>query len=150
MNLKPSAKSKQDANHIVNASLDEAGLIFNKIAAFNQKKLPYTQKNPFDFKNYVIKENNLIIAGINACLYQWGIAHVDVLFVEEHYRGKGLGSKLLKHVEQEVLTAGATIIYLDTLDFQAKDFYLKLGYEVFGVLENCPKGHSRYFLSKLL
>ncbi|PPE03578.1 hypothetical protein HCUR_00960 [Holospora curviuscula] len=25
-----------------------------------------------------------------------------------------------------------------TFDFQVKDFYLKQGYEIFGVLEDCP------------
>lgn len=42
------------------------------------------------------------------------------------------------------------MVHLDTFDFQAKDFYLKLGYQVFGVLDNCPQDHSRYFMSKIL
>jgi len=32
----------------------------------------------------------------------------------------------------------------------SKDFYLKHGYEIFGVLDNCPKGHKRYYLKKTL
>ena len=42
------------------------------------------------------------------------------------------------------------LIHLDTFDFQAKDFYLKHGYEVFGVLDDCPKGHKRYYMKKVL
>lgn len=30
-----------------------------------------------------------------------------------------------------------------------KDFYIKHGYEVFGVLDDCPKGHKRYFFNKI-
>jgi hypothetical protein len=30
------------------------------------------------------------------------------------------------------------------MDFQAKDFYKKNGYEVFGELDNVPDGHKRY------
>jgi len=40
---------------------------------------------------------------------------------------------------------------LDTYDFQALAFYQKNGYEVFGILENCPApGHIRYSLKKSL
>jgi hypothetical protein len=37
---------------------------------------------------------------------------------------------------------------LTTFDYQAKDFYMKQGYEIFGVLENCPPNHNLYFLRK--
>ncbi|WP_423236642.1 hypothetical protein [Clostridium chromiireducens] len=33
---------------------------------------------------------------------------------------------------------------------QAKDFYLKNGYEVFGELDNVPLGHKRYYMKKIL
>jgi len=45
---------------------------------------------------------------------------------------------------------GATLAHLDTFDFQAKDFYIKNSYKIFGVLENCPAGHKRYYFSKSL
>jgi len=45
---------------------------------------------------------------------------------------------------------GCRISHLDTFDFQAKGFYEKLGYTVFGVLEDCPEGHNRYYMSKKL
>lgn len=37
------------------------------------------------------------------------------------------------------------LAHLDTFDFQANNFYLKLEYEVFGELENYPPGHKRYY-----
>lgn len=39
-------------------------------------------------------------------------------------------------------------IILDTFDFQAKNFYIKQGYEIFGILDNCPEGHKRYYMKK--
>ena len=74
--------------------------------------------------------------------------YVDVLVVDQKYHKKGLGSKLLSHVEDEAKKFGATLAHLDSFDFQAKDFYLKHGYEVFGVLEDYPKGHKRYYMKK--
>ncbi|WP_202127900.1 hypothetical protein [Clostridium sp. C2-6-12] len=41
------------------------------------------------------------------------------------------------------------LLHLDTFDFQAKDFYLKHGYEVFGVLDDCPMEHKRYYMKRL-
>ena len=61
-----------------------------------------------------------------------------------------MGSLLLERVEKEAQAMGVSLSHLDTFDFQAKDFYLKHGYEIFGVLENCPPGHNRFYLKKSL
>lgn len=133
---------------IILATEKEAKLTDDNIVAFNRSKIIAIQDPPI-MKNYVIKDNGKIIAGINAFVY-WGMLYVDVLFVEEEYRGQDLGSQLLNKVELEAKAIGATLVHLDTFDFQAKDFYLKAGYKVFGILNDCPKGHQRYYLSKKL
>jgi len=74
---------------------------------------------------------------------------VDVVFVDDNHRSKGLGSSLLQKVETEAKAMVATVSNLNSFDFQAKDFYFKQGYEIFGVLDN-PKGHTLYFLKKNL
>ena len=136
--------------NITSATPSEAEFIDNKIVEFNNMQVPFTQDPTPVCKNYVIKENDQIISGINTWLYHWGILYIDVLFVEEAYRGKNLGSLLLKHVEDEARSLGASLSHLDTFDFQAKDFYLKQGYEVFGILEDCPPQHKRFYLKKVL
>ena len=75
---------------------------------------------------------------------------IGALFVDERYRGKGIGSALLKQVEEEARRMGAGVARLDTFEFQALNFYLKHGYEIWGILEDCPKGHKRYYLKKSL
>lgn len=75
---------------------------------------------------------------------------VSVIFVDEDYRDQGLGSILLNKVESEAKTLGVKLSHLDTFDFQAKEFYEKHGYEVFGTLDDCPEGHKRYYMRKLL
>ena len=76
--------------------------------------------------------------------------YVDVLFVDESYRHKGLGSALLTRVENEAKAMGTALSNLTSFDFQARDFYTKQGYEIFGILEDSPKGHTLYFLKKRL
>lgn len=91
-----------------------------------------------------------IIAGCVAVRTVWGTAEVSILWVDEAMRGQGLGSRVLGAVESEVKERGCTVISLDTFDWQAKEFYEKMGYSVFGELKDCPKGHSRYYMSKSL
>ncbi|MDP3559345.1 MAG: GNAT family N-acetyltransferase [Legionellaceae bacterium] len=136
--------------NIIAATARESEFIDQKIDQFNSGQVPFTQNPTYIYKNYVIKESSKIIAGINTFVYGWKILYIGVLFVEEQYRNQHLGSQLLQHAENEALTLGCSLSHLDTFDFQAKDFYLKQGYELFGVLENCPPHHNRYYLKKIL
>ncbi|HAT2009127.1 GNAT family N-acetyltransferase [Legionella pneumophila serogroup 1] len=135
---------------IFEATAKESEYIRDEIVRFNIQQVPLTQKEILFHKNYVIKEDNVIIAGITAKIYMWGILFIDILFIAESHRKKQLGTYLLNKVEDEARKVGATLAHLDTFDFQAKDFYLKHGYEVFGVLDNCPSGHQRFYLKKAL
>jgi GNAT superfamily N-acetyltransferase len=101
--------------------------------------------------NYYIKDNNEIIAGINSCFYFEEVLCVNVLFVKDEYRGRGIGSLLLSKVEETAKKIGAKLSHLHTFDFNnAKEFYLQHGYEIFGVLEDCPTGYKHYYFKKTL
>ena len=95
------------------------------------------------------KDGN-IIAGCVAYIYQWGCIYVDDLWVDERYRRQELGSNLLRTVEEIGKSRGCYLSYLDTGDFQAKPFYLKHGYTVFGVVKDHPVGHQDYVMFKRL
>ena len=56
----------------------------------------------------------------------------------------------MKRAEAYSRERGCTDAFLDTFRFQARPFYEQLGYRVFGVLENHPAGHQRYFMTKQL
>lgn len=125
-------------------------LLGEQLFEFNKRSIPPTQNPETIFKIYVIKENGFTVAGIYAVIYLWKILFVDVLFVNEEHRGKDLGSILLRKVEDEAKAIGVKLAHLDTFDFQAKGFYEKQGYEVFGVLDDCPEGHKRFYMKKKL
>lgn len=124
--------------------------IDQRLGEFNQSKLNFVGESEKRI-SYVMKKENSIIAGISACI-DWGfILHVELLFVEDAYRHQGLGQLLIEKVEKEAKALGAGMAQTDTFDFQAKDFYLKQGYEIFGELENSPcPGHKRFYLKKIL
>ena len=108
--------------------------------------LPYPEHHKI---SYVLKtEQDNLIGGIIAERLNWGILFISILYVKESFRGFAFGSKLLSEVESEAKKHDCYLAHVDTFDFQAKGFYEKQGYKVFGVLENCPKGHKRYYLQK--
>lgn len=78
----------------------------------------------------------------------WGWLHVDVLWLADEARGQGLGTRMVTMAEQEALRRGCGRAHLDTMDFQALPFYERLGYTVWGVLEDLPPGHQRIYLKK--
>ena len=137
-------------NYIIEESTrEEYGLVDNGIVEYNLSKVPFTQEPSFISINRVIKDlNGEVLAGINSLLYCWNCLYVDVLWVKEQYRKEGYGSILLNEVEKIAKEKGCNLIHLDTFDFQAKDFYLKHGYEILGVLDDCPMEHKRYYIKK--
>nr|WP_199047718.1 GNAT family N-acetyltransferase [Dyella sp. ASV24] len=74
--------------------------------------------------------------------------HVDLLAVPESMRGQDVGTALLQRAEQMARERGCVGAWLDTFAFQARGFYEKLGYTVFGEIPDHPVGGARYFLHK--
>ena len=101
-----------------------------------------------DISRCIADENGKVIAGCVASADCWLSAHVDILWVDGEHRRTGLGSKLLAAVEDAAREAGCMMIQLDTFEFQAKDFYLRHGYEVFGEVASPPLGKMHYYLKK--
>jgi ribosomal protein S18 acetylase RimI-like enzyme len=80
----------------------------------------------------------------------WGWLHVTVLAVSQDLRGRGWGSRLMREMERLALDRGCHHAWVDTFSFQARPFYERLGFKVFGTLPNYPGEQERYFLSKPL
>lgn len=79
-----------------------------------------------------------------------GWLQVGILWVAEPLRGRGYGRQLLEAAEHYAVQHGCTRAWLTTFSFQAPEFYPKLGYETFAVLEGHPTGHRHHFLQKRL
>lgn len=123
--------------------------IHTPLVAFNNASSGYA----FDGKPLVLSvtasETGEIAGGLwGSTSYGW--LHVDMLIVPETLRHQGIGTELMRRAEAEAVTRGCSGSYLDTFSFQARGFYERLGYSVFGTLEDHPPGHSRFFLKKLL
>ena len=78
----------------------------------------------------------------------WNWLHIQLVWVSESRRRTGLGTRLLHEIEHAATQRGCTRAHLDTFSYQARPFYERLGYRVFGVLEDYPPGHQRFFMVK--
>lgn len=85
--------------------------------------------------------------GIQAqCYAAW--LHVLMVWLPEDLRHQGLGTTLFDRIEAEGAARGCIGVYLDTLSWQARPFYERRGYHLFGTLPDSPPGHSRFFMMK--
>lgn len=89
---------------------------------------------------------NTIGGAIGSSYYGW--LAIDLLWLPASLRGSGLGTQVMRLAEEEARARGCVGIRLDTYSFQARGFYEKLGYAVFGTLPDHPPGHTRYWLAK--
>jgi ribosomal protein S18 acetylase RimI-like enzyme len=98
---------------------------------------------------FVRDERGQIAAGISGGMWG-GYLEIKNLWVREGLRGQGLGRRLLLAAEEQARARGCGQVLLDTHDFQAPEFYKKLGYSVFGTFEGIGGRYNRYYFSKQL
>ena len=94
-------------------------------------------------------ENQNVIAGILGGTY-WGWLHIDILWVDENFRSKKIGSRLLIAAENEAKKRGCHSVHVDTMSWQAPEFYKKHGYELISELDNIPNGYKKFHFIKRL
>lgn len=101
---------------------------------------------------YARDANSQVVGGVYAWLL-WGWLYIDDIWLENSYRGKGIGSKLLLAAELFAMNKGVFNARLNTGSFQAPEFYQKNGYEIFAQLDiTGPDGlpYIDYLLKKKL
>jgi GNAT superfamily N-acetyltransferase len=81
---------------------------------------------------------------------RWGGFHIDMIVVPESLRGQGVGTRLIRAAEAEARRRRCRHMWLDTYSFQARPFYKKLGFTVFGQLEGPAPIYPRFFMMKAL
>ena len=96
----------------------------------------------------LLRDNDNRLVGGLSSLLSWQWLFVDALWVGDAWRRRGIGRALLTRAETYAVAAGCHSAWLDT--FQARGFYLALGYRQFGVLNDYPPGQARHFLCKRL
>jgi ribosomal protein S18 acetylase RimI-like enzyme len=88
------------------------------------------EMKPLDFFAYFIRDDQGLIVGGCAGDNMYGGLFVGQLWVTENLRGKGYGTKLMSLAEELARKSQCQFISVNTFDWEALDFYKKLGFYV--------------------
>ena len=124
-------------------------IIGNSLNDYNKYHIKDTLVKNWEKIELVAKnEEGEVIGGLLAGLGYFKGLEIQILWVKEKYRKNNIGTQLLLEAEKIGKEKGATKSILDTYEFQAKDFYLKNNYHLFGELKDYPIGFSKYYFYK--
>lgn len=141
-------KKKVDLR-IIREDTDESKKNVNeRLYYFNLAHFPEDLRGRYEEVNLFIKdEKDQVLGGImgEVC---WNWLEIHVLIMDESLRKNGYGSKLLMEAEEIAKERKCDFIKLDTLSFQALEFYKKHGYEVYGTLPNVGRDFDHYYMKK--
>jgi uncharacterized protein (DUF924 family)/GNAT superfamily N-acetyltransferase len=128
-------------------SADLHRLIIDQLVAYNLAETGISTYYPVGF--FLKSPRGEWLGGLMGEIWG-GWLHVKFLWVDWSARSRGNGTRLLRAAEDYAVERGCIASTLETHSFQARPFYEKCGYEVFGILEHYPPGHSKFFLRKWL
>lgn len=98
---------------------------------------------------YVVKEEGKTLGVILAKTF-YGALHIKQLFLEKKLRGKGYGTRLMDKAMKRGKELGCSFVHLETMNFQALEFYRKLGFILEYTREGYHQGVSMHYLRKPL
>jgi GNAT superfamily N-acetyltransferase len=133
---------------IISPSHDDLSELNESFWRFVSSQLPTLPLESED-KKFLFSaiEQSTFLGGISGNVY-WDGLEIDVLWVSESYRGRGVAKRLLQEAEDYARSNGAVIAFLKTVD--AIEFYKRNGYEIYGQLEDRPIGSVLYHMKKRL
>lgn len=126
---------------------EDVEAVMRGLSEFNRKRLGGGQD--WAGLTVLLRDGSRVRGGLLGFTH-WDWLFVQFLWVEEALRGRDWGTRMMTMAEDEARRRDCVGIHLDTMSFQARGFYDKLGYKLFGELADFPRGHRRYFLWKPL
>ena len=130
-----------------NVAPEDAAAVLRGLREFNEVRLGPAAEQPV---RIVLRDKAGNVAGGVLGHTKWKWLYVSTLWVSESARGKRWGSKLMDAAEDLARSRGCTHVSLDTFEYQARPFYEKRGYKLFGTLEGYPPGYRQFYLTKEL
>ena len=129
-----------------NPSREDRDVVDDGLGAHNAAFLDDSRYSYFGI--FVRDEAGTIRAGLVGYCYA-GWLFVNLLWVEDGLRRRGIGRSLLAEAEGHAREFGCHSAWLDTFSFQGPNYYPMLGYREFARLD-VPPGHERIFFRKSL
>ena len=132
-----------EVSHEENSEVFET--LVSELRKFNMAHMDNEKSKPLSV--IATDDSGNIIGGVSGrTIYNQFL--VEILWVGESSRKQGLGRNLMLRAENEAKARGCLAAQVDTLSFQAPDFYQKLGFEIAGKIAGIPNSPERFFLVK--
>ncbi|CAG7659067.1 GNAT family N-acetyltransferase [Paenibacillus allorhizosphaerae] len=129
---------------------EETKVVCDGLIKYNRRSSRPLDEQWSDTINLILKtKDDKVVGGIMCNMFMYSL-YIDVLWVDEKYRGHDYGSKLIAGVEEIAKEKGCILVDTCTYSYQSPDFYVKCGYEIYGILEGFPEGIKKYHLKKVI
>ncbi|KEZ48174.1 GNAT family N-acetyltransferase [Metabacillus indicus] len=133
-----SKENNQTYKNFVNQNLYE----------YNAMHFPEDLNGRYEEVNVYLKDESGLVRGGILCEICWNWLEIHTLMIDEDLRHSGYGSQLLAEAEKIAAERDCDFVKVDTLSFQAVDFYKKHGYEVYGTLDGVGRDFKHHYLKK--
>ncbi len=130
-----------------NPKPDDLQFLNDRIIEEHKKKKDLKPLTYFGF--YIRDDQGEILVGCGGNT-MYGSLFVGKLWVSEPLRGKGLGTRLMQRAEQLARDSACSFIAVNTFDWEARDFYKKLGFTIELERQGFDKNSVFCFLRKNL
>lgn len=140
----------------MNINEQRADELAQQLRAFNQTHFAQWEQNHHaqmatPLHIFAFNAQGVMIGGLTGrtnAIYTW--LEISIIWVKEEWRRQGIGKQLMQQAEAEAHKRGCLYARLATSHYQAPGFYEKLGYGLYGKLENCPPGEISFYYYKCL
>jgi len=128
-----------------NPTPDNTKLLFEGISEHAKITKGHEPGRPFAF--FIKDETGVIKGGCSGYIF-YGCLYVDLLWVDKILRGKKYGTQLMEKAQQLGKDNKCNFLAVNTMDFEALDFYKKLGFILEFERTGFDKNSRMYFLKK--
>lgn len=111
------------------------------------KNLYIAEQKPF---GYYVYEKETLIGGTHGYIDNCNWVYIERLYINQNQRGKDIGTLLMNKIEKFARDNNCIGMRTETWSFQALGFYEKMGFKIYGQMEDHPIGALDYYLQKKL
>ena len=132
------------------ATEDEVKEFQKGLETYNMEQTSGEFNSPQPWISLVLKDHEgTIIGGILTSTLYW-TQYLEVLWVDEKYRGQGYGRDLVMEAHRLAKKQGCVSSHTYTFSWQAPDFYQAVGYKLIATYDGYVEGIKEHILMKEL
>jgi GNAT superfamily N-acetyltransferase len=133
-----------------NPTIDDIQEFQNEFEMYNMEQTNGEYNSPKDWLSLILRDNEgNIVGGIMTSTIFW-VQYLEVLWVDERYRGLGYGRDLIHEAEKLAKKNGCVASQTYTFSWQGSKFYQAVGYKLIATYDGYVEGITELILSKRL